>query len=102
MTVERTPTTSSTRLEALVPSRDSRRPGHPSLPPPVLLGVVEIWAAELRVRCRAWVLGVASVTAGVGSGAQAHSDPMDCSLTGSSVHGILQARVLEGVAIAFY
>ena len=29
------------------------------------------------------------------------SDPMDCSLPGSSVHGIFQARVLEGVAIAF-
>ena len=28
-------------------------------------------------------------------------DPMDCSLPGSSVHGILQARVLEGVAIFF-
>ena len=27
------------------------------------------------------------------------SDPMDCSLPGSSVHGILQARVLEWVAI---
>ena len=26
-------------------------------------------------------------------------DPMDCSLTGSSVHGILQARILEWVAI---
>ena len=25
------------------------------------------------------------------------SDPMDCSLTGSSVHGIYQARVLEWV-----
>ena len=29
------------------------------------------------------------------------SDPMDCSLPGSSVHGILRARVLEWVAIAF-
>ena len=29
------------------------------------------------------------------------SDPMDCSLPGSSTHGIFQARVLEGVAIAF-
>ena len=29
------------------------------------------------------------------------SDPMDCSLPGSSVHGILQARVLELGAIAF-
>ena len=28
-------------------------------------------------------------------------DPMDCSLQGSSVHGIFQARVLEWVAIAF-
>ena len=29
------------------------------------------------------------------------SDPMDCSLPGTSVHGIFQARVLEWVAIAF-
>ena len=29
------------------------------------------------------------------------SDPMDCSLPGSSVHGIFQARVVEWVAIAF-
>ena len=28
-------------------------------------------------------------------------DPMDCSLPGTSVHGIFQARVLEWVAIAF-
>ena len=27
--------------------------------------------------------------------------PMDCSLPGSSVHGVFQARVLEWVAIAF-
>ena len=27
------------------------------------------------------------------------SDPMDCSLPGSSIHGIFQARVLEWVAI---
>ena len=30
-----------------------------------------------------------------------YCDPMDCSLPGFSVHGILQARVLEWVAIAF-
>ena len=29
-------------------------------------------------------------------------DPMDCSLPGSSNHGIFQARILEWVAIAFY
>ena len=28
--------------------------------------------------------------------------PMDCSLSGSSVHGILQARMLEWVAISFF
>ena len=28
-------------------------------------------------------------------------DPMDCSLPGSSVHGILWARILEWVAIPF-
>ena len=28
-------------------------------------------------------------------------DPVDCSLPGSSVHGILQARILEWVAISF-
>ena len=29
------------------------------------------------------------------------SDPMDCGLPGSSVHGIFQARVLEWGATAF-
>ena len=29
------------------------------------------------------------------------SDPIDCCLPGSSVHGIFQARVLEWGAIAF-
>ena len=28
-------------------------------------------------------------------------DPMDCSLPGSSVHGIFQARVLEWIVISF-
>ena len=28
-------------------------------------------------------------------------DPVDCNLPGSSVHGILQARTLEWVAISF-
>ena len=30
------------------------------------------------------------------------SDPMDCSLPGSSIHGVFQARVLECIAIAFF
>ena len=28
-------------------------------------------------------------------------DPMDCSLPGSSIHGIFQARILEWIAISF-
>ena len=28
-------------------------------------------------------------------------DPMDCSLPGSSAHGVLQARILEWVAVPF-
>ena len=28
-------------------------------------------------------------------------DPVDCSLPGSSIHGILQARILEWVATSF-
>ena len=28
-------------------------------------------------------------------------DPMDCNLPGSSVHGMLQARILEGVMVPF-
>ena len=28
-------------------------------------------------------------------------DPMDCSLPGFSIHGILQARILEWVTISF-
>ena len=31
---------------------------------------------------------------------QLFCDPMDCSLPGSSVHGIFQARILEWVAIS--
>ena len=36
--------------------------------------------------------------------AQSHPtlcDPMDCSLPGSSVHGILDTRILEWVAVPF-
>jgi len=30
---------------------------------------------------------------------ESESDPMDCGPPGSSVHGILQARILEWVAV---
>ena len=38
---------------------------------------------------------------GVAQSCPTLSDPMDCSLPGSSVHGIFQARVLEWGDIAF-
>ena len=37
----------------------------------------------------------------VAQSCQTLSDPMDCSLPGSSIYGIFQARVLEWGAIAF-
>ena len=37
----------------------------------------------------------------VAQSCQTPSDPMDCSLPGSSIHGIFQSRVLEWEAIAF-
>ena len=37
----------------------------------------------------------------VAQSCQTLCDPMDCSLPSSSVHGILQVRILEWVAITF-
>ena len=45
-----------------------------------------------------WVCGVEVLVA---QSCLTLCDPMDCSPPGSSVHGILQARMLEGVAIPF-
>ena len=45
--------------------------------------------------------GIFSMKAKVTQSCPTLSDPMDCSLPGSSVHGIFQARVLEWGAIAF-
>ena len=51
---------------------------------------------------RATVHGVAkSRESQVAQSCPTLSDPMDCSLTGSFIHGIFQARVLEWGAIAF-
>ena len=46
-----------------------------------------------------WHVGV-KVKSEVTQSCPTLSDPMDCSLPGSSIHGIFQARVLEWVAIA--
>ena len=46
-------------------------------------------------------VGVCSQSALVAQLCPALCNPMDCSLPGSSVHGILQARILEWVDIPF-
>ena len=52
-----------------------------------LNGNIYIWVSE-------WVSEVAQSCPTL-------CDPVDCSLSGSSVHGIFQARVLEWIAISF-
>ena len=49
----------------------------------------------------ALILRLAKVKVLVAQSRPALCDPMDCSLPGSSVHGILQARILEWVAVPF-
>ena len=49
----------------------------------------------------AWKWKVKKVKSEVAQSYLTPSDPMDCSLPGSSIHGIFQARVLEWVATAF-
>ena len=52
-------------------------------------------SGSLLVTCFIWVYVL------VAQLCLTHCDPMDCSPPGSSVHGILQARILEWVAIPF-
>ena len=47
------------------------------------------------------VLGESESESEVAQSCPTLCDPLDCSLPGSSVHGIFQARVLEWVAISF-
>ena len=52
--------------------------------------------------CESWTVKKAAATAAKSlQSCPTPSDPMDCSFSGSSIHGIFQARVLEWVAIAF-
>ena len=51
--------------------------------------------------CFHFLLQCKKVKSEVSQSCPTFCDPMDYSLPGSSIHGILQARVLEWVAIAF-
>ena len=64
--------------------------------------LASLWAQDISTCCSqslecSWVLAVCLVA----QSCLTLGDPMDCSPQGSSVHGILQARILEWVAISF-
>ena len=50
---------------------------------------------------KVWSTGVGESESEVAQSCPTLCNPVDCSLPGSSIHGILQARVLEWVAISF-
>ena len=52
-------------------------------------------------RCTSWTIKKAESESEVAQSCPTLCDPVDCSLPGSSVHGIFQARILEWVAISF-
>ena len=63
-------------------------------------------ALELQHQCFQWIFRVDSfrmydITCLVDKSCQTCCDPIDCSLPGSSVLGISQARILEWIAISF-
>ena len=77
---------------------DGSPPGFPV--PGILQGRTLEWAAISFSNAWKWKVKVKSESE-VAQSCPTLSNPMDCSLTGSSVHGIFQARVLEWGAIAF-
>ena len=66
-----------------------------SLLSPTIIPIYRAWSACPRFH-------VDVCTCSAASGHVRLCDPMDCSLLGSSVHGILQARILVGLAISFF
>ena len=47
------------------------------------------------------IIGISELSEVVAQSRPTLCNPMDCSPPGSSVHGILQARILEWVAVSF-
>ena len=68
------------------------------LPPGILQARTLQWVAISSSNAWKWKVKSESEVA---QSCPTLSDPMDCSLPGSSIHGIFQARVLEWGAIAF-
>ena len=66
---------------------------YPSLSFPLVLFCIVIYLVHSYPYCVTW--------REVAQSCPTLCDPMDCNLPGSSIRGILQARVLEWVAISF-
>ena len=77
---------STTRINHLRGGREPQKPPHPL---PSLDGAWQLAGSKSREETE------------VAQPFLTLFDPVDCSLPGSSVHGILQARILEWVAISF-
>ena len=74
-------------------------PNHPTL---ALSHIVQKTVLYICVLLLSHIQGYRSVQfSWVAQSCQTLCDPMDCSLPGSSIRGIFQARVLESVAISF-
>ena len=78
-----------------------KRPGKPfslGIPIPVALALTIIYTLSIII----FIVILPSLLHSAGAQSSlAPCDPLDCSLPGSSVHGILQARTLEQVAISY-
>ena len=62
---------------------------------------IKKWAKELNRQFSKEDMKVTESESEVAQSCPTLCDPMDCSLPGSSVHGIFQVRVLEWGAVAF-
>ena len=66
---------------------------------------VSVWlspfSVSLKLSQHFWLIDYIDIDIEVAQSCPTVFDPMGCSLSGSFVHGIVQARVLEWVAISF-
>ena len=102
------PTPGSTLEESLTScllqaAKDERLNGRfkPDIPPNggASLGLVSLAGGQNSSACQC--LWLAYCCHSVAKSCPTLCDPVDCSLPGSSVHGIFQASILEWVAISF-
>ena len=84
----------TTNLDRILKSRDSTLSIKVHLVKAMVFPVV-------MYGCGSWTIKQAESESEVAHSCTTLWDPMDCSLPGSSVHGIFQARILEWVAISF-